>query len=121
MPDFPNFFPIFRETIFPEEKEKAAHSTRNKPSGVISPDPWYATMPIPQKDTIAPTINSASFAFLTNHSVVYQFSENCYNGLSSADITVQNLTTAQTIPASVRLVTSLTACQSSLSVPLDSR
>src|SRR5439155_25454626 len=43
---------------------------------------------------------SSSLQSMTNHSILYQFSENCFNGLSPADVTVFNQTTSQTIAAS---------------------
>jgi len=51
-------------------------------------------------DGVAPSLSSSSFQFQTNHSVVYQFSENVFGSLTPADLTVFNQTTGQTIPAS---------------------
>ncbi len=50
-------------------------------------------------DTVAPTVTGSQFQFETAQRVVVNFSENVSASVSASDITVQNLTTNQTIPA----------------------
>jgi hypothetical protein len=50
-------------------------------------------------DTVAPTVTSVAFAFETEHALSYGFSESLGNSLQVADLTLQNLTSATTIPA----------------------
>jgi hypothetical protein len=49
-------------------------------------------------DTGAPQVTSAAFNFLTGHSLTYQFAENVSATFAALDVSVQNLTTAQTLP-----------------------
>jgi glucose/arabinose dehydrogenase len=55
-------------------------------------------------DSAAPLLSSSSFQFQLGHSLVYDFSENVFRSLTPSDITVQNVTTGTTIPASAMVM-----------------
>jgi hypothetical protein len=66
-----------------------------------APHPWVGSgkaIILSVGDPTPPKVISGSFAFLTGHSAAYQFSKNVAASLATSDITVQNLTTATTLP-----------------------